>query len=401
LKLLKNDRCKICKVNRGNRFCLRIGKDICWQCCNEKRIDFKCSDACRYSLQKTETFEYKTNTDSKKEFEDLLKKSIESWMNKSHEIFHNQIPNEMLKTEKGKKEIEDFFLQPNITNPISLNLFNTICKLDNPKVISKKETHEDIAQKYLDKIIEQDWQGTIQFLYRNQHYENQEYRKNYLKRLSTNNILKKLTDYELISSALSIEDRKQALVYLDINRKYDLTLRLGLDGENWKIDSKIFGKPEICNGDGENDAIKQVAMLLSQKDLSKAFTLLKKYSSIFVDSADFQYYWGLYYTFTHNNKKLKEHFWNAVEIDPTFVEAKYNLAYVYHSEGDIEKAKQLYYEIIKISPGDIRSLNNLGSILIDEGEYKKAKHFLQKCLKIDKDFEIANKNLQRVEELEK
>jgi len=398
LKLLKNDRCKICKVNRGNRFCLRIGKDICWQCCNEKRIDFKCSDACRYSLQKTETFEYKTNTDSKKEYEDLLKKSIERWMNISQEIFQNKIPREMLKTEEGKKEIEDLFLRLNITNPILLNLFNVIFKLDNPKAISKKETHEDIAQKYLDKIIEQDWQATIQFLYRNRQYENQEYRKNYLKRLSTNNILKKLTDYELISSALS-EDRKQALVYLDINRKFDLTLRLGLDGENWKIDSKIFGKPEICNG--ENDAIKQVAMLLAKKDFSKAFTLIKKYSSIFVDSADFQYYWGLYYTFTHNNKKLKEHFRNAVEIDPTFVEAKYNLAYVYHSEGDIEKAKQLYYEIIKISPEDIKSLNNLGSILIDEGKHKEAKQFLQKCLKIDKDFEIARKNLKRLEELEK
>ena len=90
-----------------------------------------------------------------------------------------------------------------------------------------------------------------------------------------------------------------------------------------------------------------------------------------------------------------------MEIDPTFVEAKYNLAYVYHSEGNIEKAKQLYHEIIKISPGDIKSLNNLGSILIDEGEYKEAKQFLQKCLKIDKDFEIAQKNLKRLEELEK
>ena len=314
MKLLKNDRCKICKVNRGNRFCLRIGKDICWQCCNEKRIDFKCSDACRYSLQKTETFEYKTNTDSKKEFEDLLKKSIESWMNKSHEIFHNQIPNEMLKTKEGKKEIEDFFLQLNIKNPILLNLFNIVLKLGNPKLISKKETHEDIAQKYLDKMIEQDWQATIPFLYRNQQYENQEYRNNYIKRLSTNNILKKLTDYELIASALS-EDRKQALVYLDINRKYDLTLRLGLDGKNWKIDSKIFGKPEICNG--ENDAIKQVAMLLAKNDFSQAFTLIKKYSSIFVDSADFQYYWDFITLLHITTKRLKNIFgilWRSIPL---------------------------------------------------------------------------------------
>jgi len=75
--------------------------------------------------------------------------------------------------------------------------------------------------------------------------------------------------------------------------------------------------------------------------------------------------------------------------------------YIYVVEGDIEKAKQLYYEIIEISPEDIKSLNNLGSILIDEGKYKEAKQFLQKCVKIDKNFEIARKNLKRVVELEK
>ncbi len=70
-------------------------------------------------------------------------------------------------------------------------------------------------------------------------------------------------------------------------------------------------------------------------------------------------------------------------------------------KGNIEKTKQLYYEIIKISPEDIKSLNNLGFILIDKGKYKKAKQFLQKCVKIDKDFEIARKNLQRLEKLER
>ena len=400
MSLFKTDRCKICKTYRGHRFCLRIGKDICWHCCNEKRVDFKCPEDCKYSLRKEENkkglFQYKTNADSQAEFFDLIKNEIKIWIRKPQQIFEGKIPIQMVETKEGREEIEKFFDQFPIEKLQSLSYLISELKLTNLKVITQKKNYEDIAGEFLDKIIEQSWEETVSFLMNKENYKNQDYKKNYIKRISSNKIIKKITEYDLISSALS-EDKKQALVFFEINGKYDMTVVLKAIKDSWKVSAKFFGKPELFNG--ENEAIQQVAVLLSKNELTKAFELLKKYSEIYVDSADFQYYWGLYYTFSQNSTKARKFFLNAVEIDPTFIEAKYNYAFVLHSENNIEQAKNLYKEIMEASPKEVKTLNNLASIYIDEQNLEEAKKLLEKCLEINKDYEVARKNLDRVNKL--
>ena len=68
-----------------------------------------------------------------------------------------------------------------------------------------------------------------------------------------------------------------------------------------------------------------------------------------------------------------------------------------HAEKKIEEAKILYREILKSAPEEPKTLNNLASILIDEKEFETAKKLLEKCLKVAPEFEIAKKNLERIE----
>lgn len=398
MAFLRSNRCSACRSHRGNRFCLRIGKEICWHCCNEKRIDLKCSESCSYSLRKVENsdvfFEYKSKVDSRAEFSDLTKNQVKAWCRKSQEIFGDKIPLKMSETNEGRNELEEFFGQFPLEKTESIRYLKQELKLTDLKYIPQADSYEEVAAKFLDKIIEQDWRSTIDFLYRSGQYEDEKYLENYISRLSKNKKIIKIKTYDLIASAIS-ENRKLGLVFFEVNGKLDLTISLISENDLWKIEKKMFGKPELYNG--EKDVHQQIAVLLSKNELGNAYEQLQKYSKIYIDSADLKYYWGLYYTFNKNNEKAKTFFFDAIEIDPDFTEAKYNYAVILHAEKEIGEAKNLYKEILEISPDEPKTLNNLASIYIEEENFAEAKKLLKRCLKIAPEFEIAKKNLERIE----
>ena len=165
----------------------------------------------------------------------------------------------------------------------------------------------------------------------------------------------------------------------------------------WKIFQKIFGEPRLYLG--ENESIRQVAVLLSKKDLGNVFPLLTKFSSIFPDSADFQYYWSMYYTISGHKDKSMVFLVNAMEMDPNFVEAKYNYAFILHTENRLTEAEKYYKEILEIAD-DANSFNNLASIFVSKGKNQEAKILLRKCLKLKPDFELAQKNLDRIKNID-
>jgi len=393
LSFFKTGRCKICKERRGHRFCLRLANNICWHDCNKLRIDFKCPEECSYTLQQQDIFQIKTKADSQMEYIDLLKKQIDKWISSSQKVFNDQIPLQMIETESGKKKITSFLNQFKAHSLVPLSYLKERLSLDDFKVNTHEKSYEDIAEEFLTMIVLHEWENSMNFLPNSALYKNIEYQTNYIQRLSSNKILTKMTEFNLISSA-STKQNDQALVHFEINRKYDLTLNLKKLDNNWKIVSKIFGKPEIFNN--EKEAIQQVAVLLSKNQLGNVYELLKKYSDIYVDSADFQYYWGLYYSFSKNNKKAEKYLFNAVEIDPDFTEAKGLYATILLQNNQSEKSKALYLEIIKKNPKELKSMNNLASIYIEEGNKDKARVLLERCLKIDPNFEYAKKNLEKI-----
>ena len=348
----------------------------------------KCPPECEFVLKQSENFQIKTKANSIVEYQDLLKKQMAKWLDEPQKFLDNESPKKATETTEGKEKIIAFLNRFNTNKYVPLTYLKTILKLDNLKVKDEIDNYEDIAEKYLENIVIQDWEKAIKFQMIPT-TENSKYQNECINLLMKNKLIQKITRFEIISSALS-EDGKQALVHFEINEKYDLTLKL--IGPNWKISEKIFGNPELVNG--ENNAIQQVAVLLSKNNVSQAFELLKKYSKIYPDSADFEYYWGLYYSFSKNVKKSKKHFYKAALLDPNFFEAKYNYAYILHTEKDVKNAKKIYREILAISPNEPKVLNNLASIYIDENNEKEAKQLLKMCLKINPDFELAKKNFR-------
>ena len=402
MNFFNSDRCKICKKRKGHRFCIREESNICWQDCNKLRIDLKCPENCRYSLNKNkhvdkpQLFEYKTNSDSQTEFTDLLKQEIDKWVITPQEFLAHKTPQELAQTESGRKQIASFFEGFKIPEHIPMGYLKKKLKLQQLQVLQPTVNFEDIVFKYLDNIIALEWDKTLELMFHKKILSDPDLKENYIKRLKTDKVLKKIKNYNLISAALS-EDKKTALVYLEINGKYELTVVVRKLDKSWAVSSRIYGKPELFNG--ENEAIKQVAVRLSTNKIAEVFPLLKKYTAIYPDSSDLHYYWGLYYTFAKNTEQAREFFLNAVELDPDFLEAKYNYAYILHSTKDVDKAKTLYQDILQENPEDVKTLNNLASILIEEGEYNEAQKMLEKCLQLDTSFSVAEKNLERLKAL--
>ncbi len=394
MKIFKKKKCKICKTKTGTRFCMRKGFDICWEDCNILRVDEQCPNECEYHLQSSEIMQLKGKSDSQMEYIDLLKKQMALWITKPQKIFNDQIPITMAESSEGKKKIEEFLNQFKINPIVPLNYLKERLSLDELKVDSTPKTYEDQALEFMQHLYTNEWEKVTSFMINNEYWQSNKLNDKFVARIAANKVIKKISSFDLISSALT-KEKDQALVYYDVNNKYDLTINLKLINNSWKVRSIIIGKPELFNS--ESEAIQQVAILLSKNETTKAYELLSKYSNIYISSSDFEYYWGLYYTFNKNQTKAEYHFLQAMILDPTFVEAKYNYAYIQHSNGDLEKAINLYYEILKEAPNEPKTLNNLASILIDEKKYEEAEKLLKKCIKNNLEFEIAQQNLERLE----
>ncbi len=377
---------------------MRKGYNICWEDCNILRVDEKCPHECEYHLQSSEIMQLKAKSDSQMEYIDLLKKQMAFWINKPQKIFNDQIPITMTESSEGKKKIEEFLNQYKINPIVPLYYLKERLSLDDLKVYSTPETYEDIALEFMQHLYTNEWGKVTSFMSNNEYWKSHDLKDNFITRIAANKVIKKINSFDLISSALT-KERDQALVYFDINCKYDLTIDLQLINNSWKVKSIIIGKPELYNS--ESEAIQQVAILLSKNETTKANELLTKYSNIYISSSDFEYYWGLYYTFIKNQKKAEHHFLQAMILDPAFVEAKYNYAFIQHSNKELETAKKLYNEILEEAPNEPKTLNNLASILIDEKNYEKAEKLLKNCIKNNPEFEIAKQNLERLEKLMK
>jgi tetratricopeptide (TPR) repeat protein len=375
---------------------MRKGFDLCWEDCNILRVDEKCPSECEYHLQSSEIMQQKAKSDSQMEYIDLLKKQMALWVNKPQKIFNDQLPSTMVETENGKKKIVNFINQFKVNPIVPLYYLKERLSLDDLKVNYSPKTYEDHAIELMQNLYTNEWEKVTSFMVNYEYWKSHDLEDKFVTIIAANKVIKKIRDFHLISSALT-KEKDQALVYFDVNNKYDVTVNLRLIKQEWKIQSLIIGKPELFNS--ESEAIQQVAILLSKNETSKAYELLQKYSNIYISSSDFEYYWGLYYTFTKNQKKAENRFLQALILDPAFVEAKYNYAFIQHSNGNIENAKKIYYEILQDAPKEPKTLNNLASILIDDKNYTEAEELLNRCIKDNPEFVIASQNLERLTKL--
>ena len=248
---------------------------------------------------------------------------------------------------------------------------------------------KNFATKIMNILIDQDWDSLLDNYYHQEELQTEENRNLFLKRNRKFKAFKKIKEFSLISSSLN-KEAKEALIHFDVNKKADITINVILVNDKWKLKSRIVGDPQLFYG--EDTAIKHIATLLSKNEMEEVFNLCYQYSSLYPDSADIEYYWGLYHSISENIKEARKHFEISYILDPTFAEPLYNLGFIYQVEKKNDKAREIYDRVLGLDPNEVKTINNLAILHIEKQEWKQALEYLEKCMKINPDYDIAQRN---------
>lgn len=385
-------------MRRWQRFCLRLGKDICWECCNNLRIDQKCPSECKYCLIENEgTFKIKTNIDSTTEYRDLLKKLFDRWAMLPQEELGGKIPMDLTMNREGIEKLTAFVKEFDLSRyPEAEYVFKKFKITDialPPKLPDPEEKAIEIAKLLMIK----DYESIADYHYYSDNLSNdKDLYDDFLLSLRQDKVLKKIKDTKLVSAAQS-ENHQEAIIYFDVNNKYDLILRMKKVGDDWKFWQRIMGKMEIVNGEAE--ACKQLGYLISQKQLAKASELFDKYLSLYPDSGNMHYLKGIYEKIHGRENKARAFFLRATRLEPDFSEALVNYSSCLYMDGEIEKALTQLHKADNLQTDDVRIKNNIAVIYLERKNYEKAEKYLNECLKIDAEYKPALMNVKRLEEL--
>ena len=388
MSLFSKKRCGICKEEKAVRECHRRGKTICWHCCNNMRNDLKCPTTCSYHLPPGKGLEFNVKADSLQESNDLMLRLFDIWTMGIHPEIGDSAPLELAQTEEGRAKLENYFSKIKFLDSLPINRMRKKLKLP-PIKIPEINDFEKYATDIMTILVDQDWESLLKNYYHQEQLQSEENRNLFLKRNSKFKAFKKIKKFSLISSSLN-KEAKEALIHFDVNKKADITLNVSLVDNEWKLKSRIVGDPQLFYG--EDTAIKHIATLLSKNEMDEVFNLCYKYSIIYPDSADIEYYWGLYHSITENIKEARKHFKIAYILDPTFVEPLYNLGFIYQVEKKNDQAREIYDKVLELDPNEVKTINNLAILHIEKQEWKQALEYLEKCMKINPDYDIAQRN---------
>jgi len=76
-------------------------------------------------------------------------------------------------------------------------------------------------------------------------------------------------------------------------------------------------------------------------------------------------------------------FQRAVEVDPAYAAAQFNLGYAYQRRDRIDDAIAQYKKALQLEPGNVLGLNNLGVLYDKKGLYDEAIATYEQALRID------------------
>ncbi len=109
-------------------------------------------------------------------------------------------------------------------------------------------------------------------------------------------------------------------------------------------------------------------------------------------------------------KRGKEKFWrgdtngamaefdNVIKLEPTYLNAYPNRAFLRQARGDFDGAIADYTKAIELKPDNVEAYNNRGNVKLSKGELKGALDDFSRAVELKPDFTKARK---RVEELKK
>jgi len=386
----KPAKCAICKAHFAKRYCLRNNKRVCWLCCNEVRIDYKCPKECEYHIREAvQGGKNQTKTDCIAELDDYLERTIKAWSIKPNKAFNNQQPIHLKETPQGlellKNSTKDLCFEKKNAEYYEKHLGIDL----NSKNIPYTNNHEDIAKQLLDAIGEHRWKDLPQYFYATDPQTMQKI----LHRLQNRKELKKVNYYFIHLSGTS-SSGTETFSSIEINYDFIISILFRKVENNWLIENIIFGDVNLIYS--ETDCYKHIGYALSKSDFDRAAQLLKQAESIYYLSADIQYYWGLYYSLQNRNKEALAAFAEAHALDPTFIDPLYYQALIFYAQKDIATAKNYFHKALQINSEHLNSLNFLGVIAVEEKDCILAKEYFLKCELIDAKFINALFNLGNI-----
>jgi Tfp pilus assembly protein PilF len=83
----------------------------------------------------------------------------------------------------------------------------------------------------------------------------------------------------------------------------------------------------------------------------------------------------------------------TIELDPTFMRARHDLAAVYFEQGNYDGAFREVQEVLEIDPKNAVGHNNMGRIHMAKKDQKKAEEHFRRAIEIDPQLDIALNNL--------
>ena len=89
-------------------------------------------------------------------------------------------------------------------------------------------------------------------------------------------------------------------------------------------------------------------------------------------------------------------FQKAVEIDPTYVDARYNLGNAFFQRGQWNEAVEQFQKVVEMDPHYARAHNNLGIIFVQKGQMEEAVAQYQQASEMDPNYAEPHNNLGTV-----
>ena len=103
---------------------------------------------------------------------------------------------------------------------------------------------------------------------------------------------------------------------------------------------------------------------------------------------------SVYFTVLKDYKTASYYFTKAIQLNPKYSEAYYNLAYSTQMEGEINAAIRYYNKAISLKPDYIKALSNLANLYYDEkGQFDSAVAINKKIMAIDTASDIPYVNI--------
>ena len=119
-----------------------------------------------------------------------------------------------------------------------------------------------------------------------------------------------------------------------------------------------------------------IRIYLIKNDLNSAENILKKAEENINKDANFYFFEGLFWAQKEDFKKAILLFEKTIEMEPSYFDAKFNLAQSYYKIGKVQEALKFYEDSLKLNPNFAQIYLIIGSIYLNDLEdLEKAKEY--------------------------